>query len=77
MRVSLPKADNSILLRETFFEKTEKGGGDGMGCYKESNYPFSDGDIARCLLVWENFTSDINLGRTSYINFDKLAPFTS
>ena len=49
----------------------------GWGVTRKATIHFSDGDIARCLLVWENFMSDINLGRKSYINFDKLAPFTS
>ena len=60
----------------------------GWGVIQESNYPFFKWKYyQRTLLVWKDFISNINLGQTNSLNFNKfgignnvpdclLAPFT-
>ena len=64
------------MLRETFFERFGGGGGGGGTQERFSNASnnrfFKQGHCQKTLSVRKNFGGNINLGLTSYLNFDKL-----
>ena len=76
LRVCLPKANTSVLLRGTFFERW---GGEGSGgVIQESNCPFLKWKHYQgTLLVWKDFISNINLAQANSLNLTNLASATT